>query len=212
MVAPTTGLGFAYYVTDGLSLRPWVGLGYSDYSGVFANVGAQLRWEIAADKGWSPYVSATALYSHNGAVSVATQNPTGTTGRPDPGSGYQPYSVQSNAGQFGVGAGLRRRMSRSLALFAEGRVMYTTYPMGTTGTGWASTQINENSRAEAVIGLTYLPVAEPRPPHRRGPAQPAAGFATSASGSGRSRDPSSRGWRRSRERGRPGSRPSPAGP
>ena len=156
MVAPTTGLGFAYYVTEGLSLRPWVGLGYSDYSGVFANVGTQLRWEIAADKGWSPYVSATALYSHNGAVSVATENPTRTTGRPDPGSGYQPYSVQSNAGQFGVGAGLRRRMSRSLALFAEGRVMYTTYPMGTAGTGWASTQINENSRAEAVVGLTYL--------------------------------------------------------
>ena len=72
MVAPTTGLGFAYYVTDGLSLRPWVGLGYSDYSGVFANVGAQLSWEITADSRWSPYASATALYSHNGAVSVAT--------------------------------------------------------------------------------------------------------------------------------------------
>ena len=72
MVAPTTGLGFAYYVTDGLSLRPWVGLGYSDYSGVYANVGAQLRWEITADSRWSPYVSASALYSHNGAVSVTT--------------------------------------------------------------------------------------------------------------------------------------------
>jgi hypothetical protein len=156
MVAPTTGLGFAYYVTDGLSLRPWVGLGYSDYSGVYANVGAQLRWEIAADRRWSPYVSASALYSHNGAVSMTTTSPTGTTGRPDTGSGYQPYSVQSNAGQFGVGVGLRRRMSRSLALFAEGRVMYTTYPMGTAGTGWASTQVNENSRAEAVFGLTYL--------------------------------------------------------
>lgn len=156
MVAPTTGLGFAYYVTDGLSLRPWVGLGYSDYGGVFANVGAQLRWEIAADRGWSPYVSATALYSHNGAVSVSTQNPTGTTGRPDPGSGYQPYSVQSNAGQFGVGAGLRRRMSRSLALFAEARLMYMTYPMGTSSTGWSTTQISDNSRAEGVIGLTYL--------------------------------------------------------
>jgi hypothetical protein len=154
MVAPTTGLGFAYYVTDGLSLRPWVGLGYSDYSGVFANVGAQLRWEITADSRWSPYLSASALYSHNGAVSVATTSPTGTPGRPD--TGYQPYSVQSNAGQFGIGAGLRRRMSRSLALFAEGRVMYTTYPMGTTGTGWSTTQINDNSRAEAVVGLTYL--------------------------------------------------------
>ena len=156
MVAPTTGLGFAYYVTDGLSLRPWVGLGDSDFSGVYANVGAQLRWEIAADSRWSPYVSATALYSHNGAVSATPTSPTGTTGRPDPGSGYQPYSVQSNAGQFGVGAGLRRRVSQSLALFAEGRVMYTTYPMGTAGTGWSTTQINDNSRAEAVLGLTYL--------------------------------------------------------
>jgi len=156
MVAPTTGLGFAYYVTDGLSLRPWLGLGYSDYSGVYANVGAQLRWEIAADRRWSPYVSATALYSHNGAVSLAPASPTGTTGRPNTGSGYQQYSVQSNAGQFGVGAGLRRRVSQSLALFAEGRVMYTTYPMGTAGTGWSTTRIDDNSRAEAVLGLTYI--------------------------------------------------------
>jgi hypothetical protein len=155
MVAPTTGLGFAYYVTDGLSLRPWVGLGYSDYSGVYANVGAQLRWEITADRRWSPYVSASALYSHNGAVAVTT-SPTGTPGQPNTGSGYQPYSVQGNAGQFGLGAGLRRRMSRSLALFAEGRIMYTTYPMGAAGTGWSTTRINDNSRAEAVVGLTYL--------------------------------------------------------
>ena len=155
MVAPTTGLGFAYYVTDGLSLRPWVGLGYSGYSGVYANVGAQLRWEITAESRWSPYLSASALYSHNGAVSVTT-SPTGATGRPDTGSGYQPYSVQSNAGQFGVGAGLRRRMSQSLALFAEARLMYTTYPMGTSSTGWTTTQIGDNSRAEGVIGLTYL--------------------------------------------------------
>jgi len=156
MVAPTTGLGFAYYVTDGLSLRPWVALGYSDYSGVYANVGAQLRWELAADSRWSPYVSASALYSHNGAVSVTPTSPTGIPGRPDTGSEYQPYSVQSNAGQFGIGAGLRRRMSRSLALFAEGRLMYTTYPMGTAGTGWSTARIDDNSRAEAVVGLTYL--------------------------------------------------------
>jgi hypothetical protein len=156
MVAPTTGLGFAYYVTDGLSLRPWIGLGYSDYSGFYANVGAQLRWEIAADSQWSPYVSGTALYSHNGAVSMTSASPTGGTGRPNPGSGYQPYSVQSNAGQFGAGVGLRRRVSQSLALFAEGRLMYTTYPLGTAGTGWSTSQISDNTRAEAVLGLTYL--------------------------------------------------------
>ena len=45
MVAPPSGLGFAYYVTDGLSLRPWLGLGYSDYNGFFASAGAQLRFK-----------------------------------------------------------------------------------------------------------------------------------------------------------------------
>jgi hypothetical protein len=156
MVAPTTGVGFAYYVTDGLSLRPWLGLGYSDYSGVYANLGAQLRWEITPAGGWSPYVEGSALYSHNGTVAMTPGSPTGSTGRPTNGSGYQQVSVQSDAGQFGIGAGVRRRMSRSLALFAEGRLMYTTYPMGTTGTGWATTRVNDNTRAEAVLGLTYI--------------------------------------------------------
>jgi hypothetical protein len=156
MVAPTTGVGFAYYMTDGLSLRPWLGLGYSDLGGWYANVGAQLRWEITPAGGWSPYLAGSALYSHNGTVAMTPASPTGSTGRPATGSGYQQFSVQSNAGQFGIGAGLRRRMSRSLALFAEGRLMYTTYPMGTAGTGWATTQVNDNTRAEAVLGLTYI--------------------------------------------------------
>ena len=82
-------------------------------------------------------------------------SPTGATGQPNTGSGYQQFSVQSNAGQFGVGAGLRRRVSQSLALFAEGRVMHTTYPMD-AGTGWSTTRIDDNSRAEAVLGLTYI--------------------------------------------------------
>lgn len=29
MIAPTTGFGFGYHVTEGLSLRPRLGLGYS---------------------------------------------------------------------------------------------------------------------------------------------------------------------------------------
>ena len=149
MVAPTTGLGFAYYVTDGLSLRPWLGLGYSDYEGFYASAGAQLRYEFAANGTLSPYLSATALYTHNGAVPTA---PAGSSGA----SRYQQLTVEGNAGQFGAGAGLRYRLSGSLALFGEGRVMYTTYPMGTAGTGWSTTQIGDNTRAEAVLGLTYL--------------------------------------------------------
>ena len=64
-------------------------------------------------------------------------------------------TLESNAGQFGGGAGLRYRLSSSLALFGEGRVMYTTFP-NKLASGWSSVALDENTRAEAVFGLTYL--------------------------------------------------------
>jgi hypothetical protein len=147
-VAPTTGLGFSYYVTDGLSLRPWLGLGYSDYSGFYANVGAQLRYEIGADRVFAPYVSATAQYSHYGNSGVTQGGMAGTA--------YQPAVLEGDLGQFGAGAGLRCRVSGSLALFTEGRVMYATSPMGAYGTGWSSIDVNDRTRVDVVLGLTYL--------------------------------------------------------
>jgi hypothetical protein len=75
MIAPTTGLGFGYYVTDGLSLRPWLGLGYSNYQGFFANVGAQLRYEFAAGRALAPYLSASAQYSHTDSGAIAAPPP-----------------------------------------------------------------------------------------------------------------------------------------
>jgi hypothetical protein len=149
MVAPTTSLGVAYYITDGLSLRPWLGLGYSGYSGFYANVGTQLRFEPAPAGTLSPYVSATAQYSHYGSSGTT---PIVTTGS----AAYQPLALQSDLGQFGAGAGLRYRLSGNLVLFGEGRLMYTTSPMGSLGTGWSTVGINDRTRAEAVLGVTYL--------------------------------------------------------
>jgi hypothetical protein len=147
-VAPNTGVGFSYYLTDGLSLRPWVGLGYSDYSGFYANVGAQLSYELRTSGRLSPYLSATAQYSHYGNTGVAQGGTAGTA--------YQPYVVDSNVGQLGAGAGLRYRISGSLALFGEGRVMYASSPMGSYGYGWSSVQVNDRTRFDAVLGLTYF--------------------------------------------------------
>ena len=147
-VAPTTGLGFSYYITDGLSLRPWLGLGYSDYSGFYANVGAQLRYEIGSDRTFAPYLSATAQYSHYGNSGVTQAPTTGTTV-------YQTPVLESDFGQLGAGAGLRYRVSGSLALFTEGRVMYATSPMGAYGTGWSSIGVNDQTRVDVVLGLTY---------------------------------------------------------
>jgi outer membrane protein W len=149
MIAPTTGLGFAFYVTDGLSIRPWLGLGYSDYSGFFANVGAQLRFETAAMSRVSPYLSATAQYTHQGSVPVTANARYGSYGTPL-------LALQSDVGLFGAGAGVRYQVGDDLALFAEGRLMHATAPLGSYAPGWGSIGINDRTRADIVLGLTYI--------------------------------------------------------
>lgn len=148
MVAPTTGLGFAYYVTDGLSLRPWLGLGYSDYQGFFANVGAQLRYEFGT--GWtvSPYLSGSAQYSHSEASALV---------EPSYRASASPEQVfVGSGGLFGAGAGLRYRVASELSLFAEGRLLYATYPIGELQRGWSTFDINERAYGEVVLGVSYL--------------------------------------------------------
>jgi hypothetical protein len=44
----------------------------------------------------------------------------------------------------------------SLALFMEGRALYATSPMGSLGTGWSTVGINDRTRVDGVLGLTYL--------------------------------------------------------
>lgn len=146
MFAPTAGLGFGYYVTDGLSLRPWLGLGYSGYDGFYANVGGQLRYEFGA--GWtvSPYVSASAQYTYSDAT------PVGATGSP----ANPTLEVQSSGAQLGAGAGVRFRVLESLSLFTEGRVIHATYPLTGTRSGWSSFDIDDRTRGEVVFGLSYL--------------------------------------------------------
>jgi len=149
MIAPTTGLGFAYYVSDGLSLRPWLGLGYSDYQGLFANVGAQLRYEFGT--GWtvSPYLSASAQYSHSEASDIVAPGPYGP-------QGSSQVAFNGSGGQFGAGAGLRLRVASSLSLFAEGRVLHATYPIGELKRGWSAFDLNDRTRGEVVLGVSYL--------------------------------------------------------
>jgi hypothetical protein len=151
MIAPSTRLGLAYYVTDGLSLRPWLGLGYSDQSGFFANVGAQLRYELASGWTLSPYLSASAQYTHSDAASLV--EPQGAAGGRTGGS---QVVYQANGGQFGAGAGLRYRVGNDLSLFAEGRVLYATYPISELSRGWSTFDIGERSYGEVVLGVSYL--------------------------------------------------------
>jgi hypothetical protein len=153
-VAPTTGFGFSYYITDRLSFRFWVGFGYSDYSGFYANVGAQLSYEFRTQGRLSPYLSATAQYSHYG-NSGFTQ---GTTAGP---TAYQQAVLDSNVGQLGAGAGLRCRVSRSLSLFAEGRVRAATSPRG-VARGSRSTSTTTPTWTPSGLSYASSPGSSPR--------------------------------------------------
>jgi Autotransporter beta-domain len=149
MVAPTTGFGFGYYLTDGLSLRPWLGLGYAN-EGFFANVGAQLQYEFGTGSMVSPYLSASGLYSHS---PQATYVQPGRPGSPT----SQQLGYSADGAQFGAGAGLRFRVARSFSLFAEGRALYSTYSNGTLEQqGWGTFNTGDHTRAEFVLGLSYL--------------------------------------------------------
>ncbi len=148
MVAPTTSFGFAYYLTDGLSLRPWLGLGYSNYSGFFADLGAQLRYEFRANSQVAPYLSLTGLYSHYGSSGSISQGTGGVA--------YGNPYYAGDLGQLGAGAGLRFRVSDSLALFGEGRFLYATSPMAPSSYGWSTVSIGQQTHFDAVLGLTYL--------------------------------------------------------
>jgi hypothetical protein len=42
------------------------------------------------------------------------------------------------------------------SLFAEGRIVRTTYSLSTVRTGLSAIGIDDRTRAEVVLGLTYL--------------------------------------------------------
>ena len=171
MVAPTTGFGFGYYVTDGLSLRPWLGLGYSDYGGFFANVGAQLQYEFGRGP-VSPYLSGSAMYSHGGSGTYYAQ-----PGRPgDPTA--QPVGYSSRRGEFGAGAGVRFRVARSFSFFAEGRAIYTTYRFRNVPAAGLGLVRHGRPHARRARARPLLPVPLGGTP--KGDAQPLVPFCSSA--------------------------------
>jgi hypothetical protein len=145
MFAPNARLGLAYYLTDGLSVRPWLGLGYAGGYGFYANVGAQLRYEFAAGSTLSPYLSGSAQYAYSDTATMA-----------EPGSPGTQVAVVGSGGQFGAGAGLRYRLADTMALFAEGGVLYATYPIGALRPGWTTFDINQHARGQVVLGFSYL--------------------------------------------------------
>src|SRR5262245_10534090 len=86
MTTPGRHFGAGYYVTDGFSLRPSLGLGYAQDYGFTYNLGVDTRYEFLTANRVSPYVAAGISYLRS------------------------PYVVQYDAsgGGFGTDSGIAR--------------------------------------------------------------------------------------------------------
>ncbi len=132
--------GAGYYITDGLSVRPSLGFGYSGQFGATFNLGADARWEVLTGSRVSPYVSASYNFLRSPYLTQASANGTET----------------SNVSRYGAGLGVRTRILKRLSAVAEARVLNSALRTA-SGTGAYGQQVvNPGAHVEAAVGLSYI--------------------------------------------------------
>jgi hypothetical protein len=145
MTTPGRHFGFGYYVTDGLSLRPTLGAGYSAQYGTTLNLGLDVRYEVLAGRRVSPYLTATFNYLHQPGV---TQYDQGIA---------IPYATTPDVTRYGGGAGIRARIKYRISVVAEGLVMnsaLTTLP-ASSAYGPQQYAVTNGTHFEAALGVSY---------------------------------------------------------
>ena len=142
MTTPGRHFGAGYYVTDKLSLRPSLGIGYSGQYGTTFNLGADARWELLPGSRFSPYLTASFNYLRSPYVQY------------DPG-GSSPLSASSDVARYGAGLGLRTRLKYRLSLVGEGRVMNSELREAPGNALYGQQVIQDGAHFEAAVGLSY---------------------------------------------------------
>lgn len=140
MTTPGRHVGFGYYITDGLSLRPSLGVGFSSEFGTEFNLGADLRFELLKSSRVSPYATAGFSYMRN--PFLAQYDSTGAL-LPEAGS---------NVARYGAGVGLRARLKYHISMVGEGRVMNSELRDVAGGYGQA---VKNGAHFEAAVGVSY---------------------------------------------------------
>ena len=128
--------GVGFYVTDHLSLVPVLGIGYSDFSGVTYNAGADLRYDFSPDRDWSFYALGSAFYQggQDGTYDYTS------------GGGYDGF-------YYGAGLGVRRRVTDRLAFMLDGRYLHTATTQ--TGSSFGQFRIDGQNSVVASLGLSF---------------------------------------------------------
>jgi hypothetical protein len=143
--------GVGFYVTDHLSLMPVLGIGYSDFSGVTYNAGADLRYDFSPDRDWSFYALGSAFYQ--GGQDGTYYSTPRATGR---GAGA-PVGYTSGGGYdgfyYGAGLGVRRRVTDRLAFMLDGRYLHTATTQ--VGSSFGQIRIDGQNSVVASLGLSF---------------------------------------------------------
>ncbi len=163
MTTPGRHFGFAYYITDRLSLRPSLGVGYSAQYGTEINLGSDVRFELRPGGRVSPYLTGSFNYLRSPALVQYDA------------SGLPQLSADPNVARYGAGLGFRTQLKYRLALIGEGRVMSSAFRDATGGAFYGQQGLQPRSslrggrRPVVRLQLTRTFRREGRPPGcRRG--------------------------------------------
>jgi hypothetical protein len=143
MTMPGRHFGVGYYITDGLSLRPSLGAGYSAQYGTTFNLGADLRWELLPGSRFSPYFTAGFNYLRDPSLVQYDS------------SGSPLLATNPNVARYGAGLGLRTRLKYRLSLVGEGRVMNSAFRDVPANGFYGQQSLRAGAHFEAALGLSY---------------------------------------------------------
>ena len=141
MTTPGRHFGAGYYVTDGLSIRPSLGLGYSEGYGTSFNLGMDLRWEVMPERRVSPYATGGVNYFREPYLQQVD-----ATGAPL-------ANASQDLTRYGAGLGLRARLKYNISLVAEGVVMNSAIHEAPGSYGFQTLQ--PGAHFEGAVGLSY---------------------------------------------------------
>jgi hypothetical protein len=146
MTTPGRHFGMGFYVTNHLSIRPNIGIGYSDFSGVMVNVGTDLRYDFSPDRDWSLYAMTSVFYESGQDAIYAS--------RPGYGPGSPGYSTTSYDGlYYGAGVGMRRRINDRFAVMIDGRYLHTANTV--SGSSFGQYNIDGQNSIVAALGVSF---------------------------------------------------------
>lgn len=145
MTTPGRHMGFGFYLTNRISIRPMLGLGTTPYGDTYFNAGADLRIETMPTNTWSFYGVATGTYRSGQNVAYG-------------GRRGQDLYAQQEGGQYGAGVGVRRRFHDRLMVVLDTRYLRAgSANLSTTAlpSSFGQMRIDNRNQVVASLGLSF---------------------------------------------------------